>query len=119
MRGVTLSHEATRQRFFRNYAKCGPYDEEPGCSAVKVGPEESGKWGCRATRLVGEGCQNGIPLTGIWVSFISRRSRGGTYEREVEKRGRPYMVLMFPRGREDIRQEPKFFSKPCRESGRS
>jgi hypothetical protein len=20
----------------RNYAKCGPYDEEPGCSAVKV-----------------------------------------------------------------------------------
>jgi hypothetical protein len=43
----------------RNDAKCGPYDEEPGCSAVKVGPEESGKWRCGATRLVSEGCKDG------------------------------------------------------------
>jgi molybdopterin/thiamine biosynthesis adenylyltransferase len=35
----------------RNYAKCGPYDKEPRCSAVKVVPEVSGKWGCRAARL--------------------------------------------------------------------
>ncbi|MFW6105313.1 MAG: hypothetical protein ACOC7P_01885 [Chloroflexota bacterium] len=81
----------------RNYAKCGPYEEEPRCSAVKVVPVISGKWRCRATRLVGEGCQDGISLTGIWVAFISRRSRGGTYERGVEKRGRPCMVLEFPR----------------------
>jgi hypothetical protein len=63
--GVTLSHEATRQRFFRNYAKCGPYDEEPVCSAVKVVPELSGNWRCRATRPVGEGCQNEKYLTGV------------------------------------------------------
>jgi hypothetical protein len=39
--GVTSSCEATRQRFYRNYAKCGPYVEESRGSAVKVVPDIS------------------------------------------------------------------------------
>jgi len=91
--GVTSSCEATRQRFYRNYAKCGPYVEESRGSAVKVVPGMFWEMGMPSFSSIGEGCQRESVLTGACSSLIPRRSRSGTYERKEEKRGRPCAVL--------------------------